>query len=119
MNRFRWFSLAGLLLLAGCAAANRVEHWPYRGSLITVVNDTDEPVTVVAHTEARAQHIVAQRIWPRSRATFRWPWIDATGQLIATRSPQQPWTAYVFRPWDASYWCWHVSAPTVAEGRCK
>jgi hypothetical protein len=112
-----------LLLLcaafAACASANRVAHWPDRGSLVTIVNDTDEPVTVVAQADTRGGHVVAQRIWPRSRATFAWPWIDVDGQLVAARAgPQQPWTAHVFQPWTASYWCWYVSAPTVTRGRC-
>lgn len=113
MKPIRWISLAAVMLLASCAGMNRVEHWPYRGSLITVINDQTEPVSVVAHSPLRGGHLVSHRLWPKSRITFRWPWIDDTGIILAT-----PWSTMSFNPWDASYWCWYVSQQRAEPRQC-
>ena len=102
-----------LLVTLGCAQANRVEHWPYRGSLITVFNDTKDTVPVVAHSSTRGGLLVTRALKPMRRITFRWPWIDGNSALLASA-----YGTIGFQPWDGSLWCWSISQPTVAQGKC-
>ena len=89
--------------LVGCGYANRPEHYPTRGSLICVVNNTSEPLTVVSRRSDGAALVSWPRLNPGSTAQFRWPFIDNHGLLIAG-------PFYVsLEPWSASYWRWVVA----------
>lgn len=108
------FAILLLALLTACAWANKKAQWPHRGPFITVINDVSEPLSIVAHSDYRGGIILSDRVWPMARFTFRWPWIDEEGMLIAS-----PYNTFVFHPWEADEWCWRVSRPTIDRGPCQ
>lgn len=77
----KWLPL--LLLVSGCATANRVDVWPLRGSLLEVRNPTDAHQVIIARDGQGREWQVA-RIKPQGRACFRWPFIDGTGSCAPT-----------------------------------
>lgn len=108
----KWLPL--LLIVAGCASANRPEHWPLRGSFLEVENPTDERQVVIARDGLGREWPVA-RLKPHGRACFRWPFIDQTGYLRT--DGQDRIVTKRFEPWTESGWTWKLSAEPVPNPR--
>lgn len=106
----KWLPL--LLILAGCASANRPERWPLRGSFLEVQNFTDTDQVVIARDGYGREWPVA-RVKPQSRACFRWPFVDQTG-FLRTDGEDRIVTKR-FEPWTASRWTWPLSGEPVAS----
>ena len=120
LSMTKLFRLVILLLALSCGYANRVADWPQRGSLVTVINDSNEPVSIVAKADNDGTFVVRLKLWPMSRTTFRWPWIGETGQLYAQPLDRQiVYTTRIFKPWSSDYWCWKVSEAVPTVGQCK
>ena len=108
----KWIPL--LLIVAGCASANRVDVWPQRGSFLEVENPTDSNQVIVARDGLGREWPVA-RLKPQGRACFRWPFIDQTG-FLRTDGADRVVTKR-FEPWTASGWTWGLSGEPVADPR--
>ena len=108
----KWLPL--LLIVAGCASANRAEHWPFRGSFLEVENTTGENQVVIARDGYGREWPVA-RVKPQGRACFRWPFIDQTG-FLRTDGDERIVTQR-FEPWTASGWTWALAGEPVANPR--
>lgn len=99
-----------LWLLFGCTT--RYRHWPYRGPLICIENLTSDTLTVVATRPDGAALELARHMKPQSRATARWPWIHAAGQLVAG-----PYGSGWYEPWSADTWRWQIGR-SLSAGLC-
>lgn len=108
----KWIPL--LLLVSGCATANKVDVWPLRGSLLEVRNPTTDHQVIIARDGQGREWQVA-RIKPLGRACFRWPFIDGTGYLRT--GGEDRITTQRFEPWSSSGWAWQLAGEPVATSR--
>lgn len=110
MKTLQWLPL--VFLMTGCAAANRPEHWPYRGSFLEVSNPTAHAQVIVAQDGQGREWQVA-RIKPQGRACFRWPFIDRTGVLRTSGTERV--VSSPFDPWSAGRWSWDLTSEPVQD----